>query len=171
MRLFTFAAWTAAALTLAIPLAASRGDTPPPPAPSAEQQQQWQQMREQRRQQRATIFDARVVGFKASLALNPDQEKNWATFEAALRNIASAPRQWGGEHGDKPDGDEPRSPVDLMRSLSQRLGERSAQLTALADATAPLYTSLDDKQKLVFDATLREMWRARHAGGRHRHWD
>lgn len=42
-----------------------------------------------------------------------------------------------------------------MRRFSQRLGERSIELSALADATTPLYASLDDKQKLVFDATLR----------------
>jgi len=178
MRRLTFAVWAASALAFATPLSASHADTPAAPAaaPTPDQQQNWQQIREQRRQERATIFDAHLTGFKASLALTPDQEKNWAAFEAALRNAAASRPDWrrqDGPRGDgaREDGDARPSPVDVMRRLSQRLGDRSTQLTALADATAPLYTSLDDKQKLVFDATLRELWRERRAAGeRHRHW-
>jgi hypothetical protein len=173
MRRLTFAVWAASALAFATPLSASRADTSAPPAaaPTTDQQQNWQQFREQRRQERAIILDARLTGFKASLALTADQEKNWAAFEAALRNAAASRWDWRRHDGPRTDGDTRPSPVDVMRRLSQRLGDRSAQLTALADATAPLYTSLDDKQKLVFDATLRELWRERRAGGeRHRHW-
>ncbi|HXZ17247.1 MAG TPA: Spy/CpxP family protein refolding chaperone, partial [Roseiarcus sp.] len=167
MRRFTCAVWAASALAFATPLGPSHADTPAAPAatPSGDQQQHRQQMREQWRQNRAIILDARLAGFKASLALNPDQEKNWAPFEAALRSAAASRWDWRRREGANPDGDNRPSPVDIMRRISQRLGERSAQLTALADATAPLYTSLDDKQKLIFDATLREMWRAGRHGG------
>jgi hypothetical protein len=44
------------------------------------------------------------------------------------------------------------------------MGERSTELFALANAATPLYASLDDKQKLVFDETLRGFLRPRTFG-------
>lgn len=46
-----------------------------------------------------------------------------------------------------------------MKVISSRMSERATKLSALADAAAPLYASLDDKQKVVFDATLRGLMR------------
>jgi LTXXQ motif family protein len=158
MRRLIYTACAAAAIALSLPVAESFAEAD---RRSAEQQEQWKQAREQRLQQRAEILDARLVGFKASLALTSDQEKNWARFEAALRNAAKPREPWM-----RPDGDQGRaegrpSPIDMMRRFSQRMGERSTKLSALADATTPLYASLDDKQKLVFDATLRGFLRPR----------
>jgi hypothetical protein len=163
MRRLIYTACVAAAIAMSLPVAQSFADDD---RPSAERQEQRNQTREQRLQQRAEILDARLVGFKASLALTSDQEKNWAPFEAALRT-ATRPR--GTQR--RPDGDQARnegrpSPVDMMRRFSQRLGERSIELSALADATTPLYATLDDKQKLVFDATLRGFLRPRPFGPR-----
>jgi zinc resistance-associated protein len=157
MRNSIIAGCAAATLVFAAPLASSFAETD---AASPDQQEHSEQSREQRRQQWATVFDARLVGFKASLALASDQEKNWPAFEAALRSFAQSPGQWKHHDGAKTDGDAAPSPVDVMRRMSQRMGQRSAQLTALADATTPLYTTLDDNQKLIFRATLRQMWRA-----------
>ena len=157
MRNSIIAGCAAATLVFAVPLASSFAETD---AASPDQQEHSEQSREQRRQQWATVFDARLVGFKASLALASDQEKNWPAFEAALRSFAQSRGQWKHHNGAKTDGDAAPSPVDVMRRMSQRMGQRSAQLTALADATTPLYTTLDDNQKLIFRATLRQMWRA-----------
>jgi zinc resistance-associated protein len=157
----------AAALVFATPIASSLAQTDPA---SPDQQEHSKQTRELRRQQLAAIFDARLVGFKASLALTSDQDKNWPAFEAALRSFAQSPGQWRHSDGAKPDGGAPLSPVEVMRRISQRMGQRSAQLTALADATAPLYASLDDNQRLIFRATLRQMWRARRNEHEHRRW-
>jgi hypothetical protein len=168
MRRLIYTAWAAAAIALSLPVAQSFADAD---GPSAQQREQWRQAREQRLQQRAEILDARLVGFKASLSLTSDQEKNWAPFEAALRNAAKPREPWR-----RPDGDQARnegrpSPIDMMRRFSQRMGERSTELAALANATTPLYTSLDDKQKLVFDATLRGFLRPRSFGpGRSGSW-
>lgn len=163
MRRLIYTACAAVAIALSLPVAQSFADVD---GPSAERQEQWRQGREQRLQQQAQILDARLVGFKASLSLTTDQEKNWAPFEAALRNAARPREPWR-----RPDGDQARnegrpSPVDIMRRFSQRMGERSIELSALADATTPLYASLDDKQKLVFDATLRGFLRPRPFGPR-----
>jgi zinc resistance-associated protein len=39
---------------------------------------------------RAAFTDARIAALKAGLKLTPEQDKNWAPFEAALRDIAKA---------------------------------------------------------------------------------
>ncbi len=92
MKRFLYAACAAAALALAVPAVqsfAAADDS------SAAQQEQGQQRRDMWRQRRAEIFDARLVGFKASLALTSDQEKTWAPFEigVARRRQARAGRQ------------------------------------------------------------------------------
>jgi len=161
MKRLIYTTCAAVAIALSFPVAQSFADNE---GPSAERQEQWNQARERRLQQQAQILDARLVGFKASLSLTSDQEKNWAPFEAALRNAARPRKPWR-----RPDGDQARnggrpSPVEIMRGFSQRLGERSIELSALADAATPLYASLDDKQKLVFDATLRGFLRPRPFG-------
>jgi zinc resistance-associated protein len=170
MRRWIIAGCAAATLVFAAPFASSFAETgaaAPDQAASPDNQEQSKQTREQWRQQREAIFDARLVGFKASLALTSDQEKNWPVFEAVLRSLAQSRGEWR-RHGEwrHQDGASP-SPVDVMRAMSERMRQRSAQLTALADATAPLYASLDDKQKLIFRATLRQMWRDH----RHEHED
>ena len=78
MKRMIYAACTAATLALALPAVQSLADTG---GPTAQQQEQGNQRREEWMQRRAEIFDARLVGFKASLALTGDQEKNWAPFE------------------------------------------------------------------------------------------
>jgi hypothetical protein len=167
MRYSIIAGCAAAMLVLAAPLASGFADTS---AASPDQQEHSKQTREERRQQRGAIFDARLIGFKASLALTSDQEKNWPAFEAALRSFAQSPEQWRHHDGAKTDGDVPPSPVDVMRRISQRMGQRSAQLTALADAATPLYTNLDDNQKLIFRAVIHQMWRAHRLEQGRRRW-
>ena len=152
MRPLFYPACGAAAIALILLVAQSFGDAH---GPSAERQEQWNQAREQPLQQRAEILDARLVGFQASLASDKRPGEELATFEAALRNAAKPRERWT-----RPDGNQARnegwhSPIDMMRRFSQRTGERSTNLFTLANVASPLYASLDDKQKLVFDATLR----------------
>jgi LTXXQ motif family protein len=161
MRRLIYAACAAAAIGLSLPVAQTFADVG---GPSPERQEQRKEAREQRMQQRAQILDARLVGFKASLSLTSDQEKNWAPFESALRNAAKPREPWRRPDGDQASNEGRPSPIDMMRRFSQRMGERSTELAALANATTPLYTSLDDKQKLVFDATLRGFLRPRPFG-------
>jgi hypothetical protein len=110
---------------------------------------------------RGVLLDARLVALKAALALSADQEKNWSGFEAAVRDTAKTRR---GEHKSHEDaeknGDEEPSPIDRMRRISERLERRATALKTLSDAAAPLYGSLDDKQKLVFRALVHDYWLA-----------
>jgi zinc resistance-associated protein len=67
--------------------------------------------------------DARIAGLKAGLKLNADQEKNWPPVEASIR--------------------------DMAKQRTMRMNQvRAAAATAdPADASEPLYKSLDDAQK------------------------
>ncbi len=159
MKRMIFAACAAATLALALPAVQSFADTA---GPDATQQEQGNQRRQEWMQRRTEIFDARLVGFKASLALTSDQEKNWAPFELALRDAAKR-GPGAGPQADE-DRNSPRSPIVRMRDMSKRMGEMSTKLSALADAAAPLYASLDDKQKVVFDATLHGLLRPHRPG-------
>jgi hypothetical protein len=96
--------------------------------------------------------DARLAALKAGLALNPDQEKNWPTFEQAARDYqkqrldrlsaAIEARRSG-----RPSGNDP---VARMEQRADAFSETGAALKKLADATGPLYNSLDDSQKRRF---------------------
>ena len=41
------------------------------------------------------------------------------------------------------------SPVDRLAALGQRLSERGAAITKIAEAAKPLYASLDDPEEIV----------------------
>ena len=127
---------------------------------------------------RAAFTDARIAALKAGLKLTPDQDKNWAAFETALRDIAKAhqerlaqvpaadgPRarrrgpdrdQAAGRDADnaRPGTPDLRAadadPVARMRREAEVMSNAGAALKKLADAQEPLYASLDDSQKNRF---------------------
>ena len=96
--------------------------------------------------------DARLAGLKAGLVLTPDQEKNWPAFEQAARDYqklrldrlstAIGARRSGTGASN--------NPVARMQQRADALSETGAALKKLADATGPLYGSLDDSQKRRF---------------------
>ena len=93
--------------------------------------------------------DARVAAIKAGLRLNVEQEKNWPAFEDAFRNLAKlrTDRILAFREGLQ------SPPADMLEGLQRRadaLGRSAAALRQVADATAPLYKSLDDAQKRRF---------------------
>jgi zinc resistance-associated protein len=104
----------------------------------------------------AALSDARIAELKEGLKIKPDQEKNWATFEGTIRDLAkqrqdrlkqlatSAPSASG----------QLPSPVDLLRRRADVLSQASADLKRLADAADPLYKTLDDGQKRRMFALL-----------------
>ncbi len=108
-------------------------------------------------QMRGVMLDARLAGMKAALKLTPEQEKNWAPFEAAVRDAAKARADEmhamrEADHGQRP------SPLEHLNSIADRLAKASSDLKAIASAAKPLYDSLDDSQKSHFRwllATLR----------------
>ena len=130
---------------------------------------------EHRMEIRAALLDAHLAGLKAGLKLTADQEKNWPTFETAVRTIAKDRMErlhaMRAERGkDERLGERP-SPIDHMRVMSDRLAKGSTDLTALADAAAPLYASLDDNQKRNFGPLFHDfVHEGRHDGMQRHEW-
>ena len=113
---------------------------------------------------RAAMLDARLAGLKAGLRLNPDQEKLWGPFEAAVREFAESrmARMQGmmerAEKDEEPDAAGPvPSPIERLDRMATRLSDIGAALRKIADAGKPLYASLDDEQKRMFGFLSHEM--------------
>src|SRR5262245_45060137 len=91
--------------------------------------------------------EARLAALKAGLALTAEQEKNWPAFEQAAREYGQLRRERvEALRGAQPLGD----PVERMRRRGTVMSETGTALQKLADATEPLYKSLDDSQKRRF---------------------
>lgn len=116
--------------------------------------------------------DARIAGLKAGLRLTPDQEKSWPAVEAAMRELAKdrVARMEERRKEREARSAEPQQPRDrdMLASLRKHadvMGKRAAALQRLADASEPLYKTLDDGQKRRLAMLTRDM----RPGGKH-HW-
>jgi hypothetical protein len=119
--------------------------------------------------------DARIAALKAGLELTPDQAKNWPAFETALRNMvqlraqrmqarqaARQQSQNGSAESQPANGTPtPATPFDRMERRADAMAKRGAALKQIADAGAPLYSSLNDAQKQRF-TMLARMLRPHH---------
>ena len=108
------------------------------------------------------LLDAKLAGLKAGLKLNPDQEKLWGPFEAAVRDAAKMRMEhmramMEGMRGMMEEDAEPRSPMDHIEMMAAHMSEAAAALTKIADAGKPFYASLDDSQKRIFGWLGREL--------------
>jgi len=115
---------------------------------------------------RAALLDARIAALKTGLKLTPDQEKNWAPLEAAIRDEAKERAERFAAWREKRENHEEH--YDLMERLqmrSQWMTQRAADLQKLIEAAKPLYDSLDDGQKRRFAELMRAS-----AGGYRQHW-
>jgi hypothetical protein len=112
---------------------------------------------------RGFLLDAKLAGMKAALKLTPDQDKNWAPFEAAVRDVAKERMDARNAWRDSQDSDERPSPIAMMTHMSDRLAKASEEVKKVADAAKPLYDSLDDGQKRHFGPLVRML---REHGGR-----
>ena len=127
------------------------------------------------------LLNAKLAGLKAGLGLNPDQEKLWGPFEAAVRDAAQMRMQHmkermemmrggpGQDMGEEEEG-EPGSPVDRLEAMADHLSQAGAALKKVADTAKPLYASLDDTQKRVFVMLGREMMMLGHGHGGMMEW-
>jgi zinc resistance-associated protein len=124
----------------------------------------------------AAFTDARIAGLKAGLKLTADQEKNWPAVETALRDLAKeramrmnarAERRTGRHEAGRDNAAAQPAPdaIARMRQGADAMTARAAGLKKLADASEPLYKSLDDGQKHRFGALIRMGGR----GGMERH--
>src|SRR5499433_112484 len=91
--------------------------------------------------------EARLAALKAGLVLTPEQEKNWPAFEQAARDLAKARMERISAMRNAPANNDP---VERLRQRATALSETGAALKKLADATDPLYKSLDENQKRRF---------------------
>jgi hypothetical protein len=122
---------------------------------------------------RAAFTDARIAGLKAGLKLTAEQEKNWPAVEAALRDLAKQRAERAQARADRREARRAgsnaavpaRDAIARMREGADAMTARAAGMKKLADASEPLYKSLDDSQKRRFGALLRMGGRDGH--GRH----
>ena len=92
----------------------------------------------------AAFTDARIAALKAGLGLKPEQEKDWAGFEKAIRDLAKQQTERIARARSEP---RPADPIALMRRRADAMTEAATVVRQLADAAEPLYRSLDDSQK------------------------
>src|SRR5215469_9041611 len=105
--------------------------------------------------------DARIAGLKAGLALTPDQEKNWAPVEQAIRDMAQARQaRWAARRERR----EHEDAIARLRGRADAMTQRASDLKKLADAAEPLYRTLSDDQKRRLHILVRATM---HHGGRH----
>ncbi len=121
---------------------------------------------------RGFMLDAHLAGMKAALKLTPDQEKNWAPFEAAVRDAAKARTEEMRAMHEAMRGAERPAPIEHMNMMADRLAKASADLKAIAGAAKPLFDSLDETQKGHFGPLLMTfMEHGPHAGHMMGHWE
>lgn len=118
---------------------------------------------------RAAFLDARIAALHAGLKLNADQEKNWPPVEAAMRDLAKTRAELAAQRRERFEAGERSDPIQRLRNASDAMSTRAAGLKRLADASEPLYRSLDEAQKRRMEVLGRQLMR-QHGGrsGRHR---
>jgi zinc resistance-associated protein len=100
----------------------------------------------------AAFADARIAALHAGLKLNADQEKNWPTFEQALRDLTKMRTEGFAATREQQTSSDP---VMRLQRLADALSTRGAVLKRLADSLAPLYQGFDDGQKRRFQVLAR----------------
>jgi len=110
--------------------------------------------------------DARIAALKAGLKLTPEQEKNWPAVETVIRDLAKARfERMNARRDARRDGD--HDPIERLRQRADAMTASAAGLKRLADASEPLYKSLDEAQKRRLTVLARQAlrggsWRGEH---------
>ncbi len=117
-------------------------------------------MFEMSREDRQAMLDGRIAGAKAMLKLNAEQEKLWGPVETSLREVGAQRmamrEQRREENKTGRDNASKADPVVRMKEQATRMQQHAAAMGKLADASAPLYASLDEAQKRRFSMLLRQ---------------
>ena len=116
----------------------------------------------------AAFGEARIAALHAGLKLTAEQEKNWPAVENALRDLA---KQRSERFAARASADRPKDPIERLNLRAEVMGQRAAALKKLADASGPLYKSLNEGQKHRFVMLARlgaqqtGGWRGHHGFG------
>ncbi|WP_456715271.1 Spy/CpxP family protein refolding chaperone [Bradyrhizobium sp. USDA 4353] len=94
--------------------------------------------------------DANVERLKTGLNLTEEQAKKWGPFANAMHALGRNGADRLNLRIARAKRDPPDDIVEQMRNEAQFLVDRAADQRAVADASEPLFTSLDDKQKQIF---------------------
>jgi zinc resistance-associated protein len=122
--------------------------------------QRWQPSTEDLR----AFGEARLAALKAGLTLTPEQEKSWPAFEQAARELSKLRLdRMSAMRSAAPSSD----PVERLRQRATALSDTGAALKKLAEATDPLYKSLDENQKRRFAVLNRLAGQGREHGREH----
>lgn len=127
---------------------------------------------------RSALVDGRLAGLRTALRLTPEQEKLWPPVEQAIRDAAqqraaawAARRErWSSLRDSRAAGQPVERDIPAnLRARADRMTEAAGSLRKLADASAPLYATLDEGQKRRLGAMMHTMGRAgfRHGGDGH----
>ncbi len=152
-----------------------QGDTSKPAKGSkatktAKQQQQQQQpavltqtgVPQMTAEQIVATSDANIERIKKELSLTPEQEKHWAGFNSAMHYLGHNGADRLKLRVARAKRDPPDDIIEQMRNEAQFLNDRAVDQRNVADAAEPLFSSLDDKQKVVF---IQEMVNLSHERG------
>jgi zinc resistance-associated protein len=91
--------------------------------------------------------EARLAALKAGLMLTSEQARNWPAHEQAARDFGKLRMDRRiAMRSAQPSPD----PVERLRRRATAMSDTGAALKKLADATEPLYNSLDENQKHRF---------------------
>ncbi len=94
--------------------------------------------------------DANVERLKTGLNLTEEQAKSWGPFADAMHALGRNGADRLNLRIARAKRDPPDDIVEQMRNEAQFLVDRAADQRAVADASEPLFTSLDDRQKQIF---------------------
>jgi hypothetical protein len=102
----------------------------------------------------SAFMDAHIAALKAGLKLSAEQERLWPPIEGAIRNLTGlhlthmqAMRQTRAMMAS--------DPVGLLRGMADHMSQGADAMRKLADAAAPLYTTLDEGQKRRLQVLVR----------------
>jgi zinc resistance-associated protein len=122
-----------------------------------EGRQRWQPSTEDLR----AFGEARLAALKAGLTLTAEQEKYWPAFEQAARELGKLRLDRMSAMRNASASDDP---VERLRQRATALSDTGAALKKLAEATDPLYKSLDENQKRRFSVLNRLAGQGREHG-------
>lgn len=114
---------------------------------------------------REAFADARIAALHAGLKLNGDQEKLWPPVEDAIRTLTKVRREQRTARRERgPDAMTDDAPA-MLRTMADAQTSRADALRKLADASQPLYATLDEGQKRRAMVLARPMHPHRGPGG------